>query len=142
MINLDNGPENSSHRTQFMNRIVMFADATGLEIKLVYDPPYHSKYNLIERCWGLLERHWNGTLLNSVETVVEWAGTMTWKGAQPIVRLIETTYDKGVRIAKAPLKPSRADSNATTTSPSTTFSSNLKGSEGPLMAPSQNHESG
>ena len=26
---------------------------------------------------------------------------MTWKGAHPIVRLIETTYDKGVRIAKA-----------------------------------------
>jgi len=100
VINLDNGPENSSHRTQFMNRLVMFADATGLEIKLVYYPPYHSKYNLIERCWGILEQHWNGTLLNSIETVVEWARTMTWKGAHPIVGLIETTYDKGVRIAK------------------------------------------
>ena len=83
-----------------MNRMVMFADATGLEIKLVYYPPYHSKYNLIEHCWGILENHWNGTLLNSVATVVEWARTMTWKGTRPIVRLIETTYDKGVRIAK------------------------------------------
>ena len=101
VINLDNGPENSSHRTQFMNRLVRFADATGLEIKLVYYPPYHSKYNLIERCWGILENHWNGTLLNSVSTVVEWARTMTWKGIHPIVRLIEATYDKGVRIAKA-----------------------------------------
>ena len=100
VINLDNGPENSSHRTQFMNRMVMFADATGLEIKLVYYPPYHSKYNPIEHCWGILENHWNGTLLNSVATVVEWARTMTWKGAHPIVRLIETTYAKGVRIAK------------------------------------------
>jgi hypothetical protein len=100
VINLDNGPENSSHRTQFMNRMVRFADATGLEIKSVYYPPYHSKYNPIERCWGILENHWNGTLLNRVETVVRWARTMTWKGAQPIVRLIETTYDKGVRIAK------------------------------------------
>jgi hypothetical protein len=100
VINLDNGPENSSHRTQFMNRLVMFADSTGLEIKLVYYPPYHSKYNPIERCWGILERHWNGTLLSSVDTVVEWARTMTWKGAHPIVNLIETTYDKGVRIAK------------------------------------------
>jgi transposase len=27
----------------------------------VYYPPYHSKYNLIERCWGILENHWNGT---------------------------------------------------------------------------------
>jgi hypothetical protein len=100
VINLDNGPENSSHRTQFMNRMVIFADATGMEIKLVYYPPYHSKYNHIERCWGILEIHWNGTLLNSVNTVVEWARTMTWKGAHPIVKLIETTYAKGVRIAK------------------------------------------
>jgi len=100
VINLDNGPENSSHRTQFMNRIVMFADATGLEIKLVYYPPYHSKYNPIEHCWGVLESHGNGTLLNRVATVVEWAGTMTWKGVRPIVKLIETTYAKGVRIAK------------------------------------------
>src|SRR4051812_30271972 len=45
VIDLDNGPENSSHRTRFMNRLVMFADATGLEVKLVYDPPYHSKSN-------------------------------------------------------------------------------------------------
>jgi Rhodopirellula transposase DDE domain len=100
VINLDNGPENSSHRTQFMNRMVMFADATELEVKLVYDPPYHSKYNPIEHCWGVLESHWNGTLLNSVATVVGWAGTMTWKGTRPIVKLIETTYHKGVRIAK------------------------------------------
>jgi transposase len=56
----------------------MFADATGLEVKLVYYPPYHSKYNPIEHCWGVLENHWNGTLLNRVATVVEWARTMTW----------------------------------------------------------------
>jgi Rhodopirellula transposase DDE domain len=104
VINLDNGPENSSARTQFMHRMVMFADATRLEVKLVYYPPYHSKYNLIERCWGILEQHWNGTLLNSVTTVVEWARTMTWKGARPIVSLVEKTYDKGVRIAKAAFK--------------------------------------
>jgi len=83
---------------------VRFADATGLEVKLVYYPPYHSKYNLIERCWGILEGHWNGTLLNSVHTVVEWARTMTWNGVQPVVTLIEKTYDKGVRIAKAAFK--------------------------------------
>ncbi len=101
LINLDNGPENSGARTQFLYRLVKFADATGLEVKLVYYPPYHSKYNLIERCWGILESHWNGTLLNSVHTVVEWARTMTWNGTRPVVRLIEKTYDTGVRIANA-----------------------------------------
>ena len=104
VINLDNGPEHSGTRTQFLSRLVKFSDATGLEIKLVYYPPYHSKYNLIERCWGILENHWNGTLLNSVETVVGWARTMTWKGAYPVVHLVEKTYDKGVRIAKAAFK--------------------------------------
>lgn len=104
VINLDNGPENSSARTQFMHRVVMFADATGLEVKLVYYPPYHSKYNLIERCWGILEGHWNGTLLNSVTTVLEWARTMTWKGVCPVVSLLEKSYAKGIRIAKAAFK--------------------------------------
>jgi Rhodopirellula transposase DDE domain len=104
VINLDNGPENSSARTQFLYRLVKFSDDTGLEVKLVYYPPYHSKYNLIERCWGILENHWNGTLLNSIDTVVEWARTMTWKGAHPVVSLVAKTYDTGVRVAKAAFK--------------------------------------
>ena len=99
-IDLDNGPENASCRTQFIKRMVAFADRHQLEIELVYYPPYHSKYNPIERCWGILEQHWNGTLLNSVDTVLEWARTMTWKGVHPIVELLDKTYEKGVRIAK------------------------------------------
>ncbi len=51
VINLDNGPQNSSSRTQFMKRIVEFADKNKLEIVLAYYPPYHSKYNPIERTW-------------------------------------------------------------------------------------------
>ena len=64
VINLDNGPQNSSTRTQFMKRMVEFAERNDFEFVLVYYPPYHSKYNPIERCWGALERHWNGTLLD------------------------------------------------------------------------------
>ena len=100
VITLDNGPENSSVRTQFMNRMVEFADQNNLDIVLVYYPPYHSKYNPIERCWGILEEHWNGTLLNTRETVLQWARTMTWKGMHPIVELLERVYEKGIRIAK------------------------------------------
>jgi len=98
VINLDNGPQNSSHRTQFMKRIVEFADKNNIEIVLAYYPPYHSKYNPIERCWGILENHWNGTLLNSVKTTLEWAKTMTWKGINPVVKLIRTLYERGIRI--------------------------------------------
>lgn len=100
VINLDNGPENSSFRTQFMKRMVEFSDRTGLEILLVYYPPYHSKYNPIERCWGILEAHWSGSLLNTVDTILKWAGTMTWKGIRPVVELVEKTYEKGIRLAK------------------------------------------
>lgn len=104
VINLDNGPQNASHRTQFMKRMVEFADNNDLEIVLAYYPPYHSKYNPIERNWGILENHWNGTLLNSVETTLEWAKTMTWKGLSPVVKLLETVYQKGVGVCKKSFK--------------------------------------
>jgi transposase len=58
---------------------------------------YHSKYNPIERCWGILEEHWNGTLLNTIDTVLEWAKTMTWKGIKPVVKLCDKIYEKGVK---------------------------------------------
>jgi len=100
VIDLDNGPQNASSRTQFMKRMVEFADRNALEIVLVYYPPYHSKYNPIERCWGILEEHWNGTLLDTVDTILQWARTMTWKAVRPMVRLLDKAYDHGVRVAK------------------------------------------
>jgi transposase len=100
VINLDNGPENQSHRTQFLKRLVAFAQQQQLAIKLAYYPPYHSKYNPVERCWGILENHWNGDVLDSVETVVKFAQTMTWKGNHPAVCLLSKLYHTGVRLTK------------------------------------------
>lgn len=100
VINLDNGPQCSSARTQFIKRIVEFSDQNNIEIHLVYYPPYHSKYNPIERCWGVLESHWNGTLLDSALKVMNWTKTMTWKGINPVVKLIEDVYEKGVKLTK------------------------------------------
>ena len=45
LLDLDNGPENNSHRTQFIQRLVQFADENQVNVRLVYYPPYHSKYN-------------------------------------------------------------------------------------------------
>ena len=104
VINLDNGPQNASYRTQFMKRMVEFADNNNLEIVLAYYPPYHSKYNPIERSWGILENHWSGTLLNSIETTLEWAKSMTWKGLNPVVKLLETAYERGVSVSKKMFK--------------------------------------
>jgi hypothetical protein len=104
VINLDNGPENHSRRTQFLKRIVAFAEKTGLRVHLAYYPPYHSKYNPIERCWGILEMHWNGSLMDSIEAVVGFAGSMTWKGKHPVVRVVEATYATGVRLKPGEMK--------------------------------------
>ncbi len=104
LINLDNGPESHSRRTQFMQRLVEFAQRSHLTIRLAYYPPYHSKYNPIERGFGILEQHWNGALLDSVEAVSQFASTMTWKGKHPVVALVTTTYQTGVKLTKKAMK--------------------------------------
>jgi transposase len=100
LLNLDNGPESHSRRTQFLSRLVAFVAQTGIALQLAYYPPYHSKYNPIERCWGRLEQHWNGDLLDSIDTVLAFASSMTWKGKHPTVALITKTYHKGVRLGQ------------------------------------------
>jgi len=99
LLNLDNGPENHSRRTQFMARLVALADEFGLTIDLAYYPPYHSKYNPIERVWGILEQHWNGDLLDSRQTVLRLASTMTYHGFSPTIRFVETLYRTAVRLS-------------------------------------------
>jgi hypothetical protein len=100
LLNLDNGGENSSRRTQFMKRIVDFVENKKIEIELAYYPPYHSKYNPIERVWGVLEKHWNGTLLDSVSKVIGFAKSMTYNGTSPIVTLVDKVYCTGVKLSK------------------------------------------
>jgi transposase len=104
VIHADNSPHLKSSRTQFLRRMIEWADKTGVKIRLVYYPPYHSKYNPIERCWGILETHWNGTLLSSIEKAVKWAGSMTWKGIKPVVHLLEKVYQKGIKVSTDMMK--------------------------------------
>ena len=105
LIDLDNGPEVGSSRTQFMNRLVAFSDRNRLTLELAYHPPYHSKSNRIERCWGILEKHWNGTLLSTIATALEWAKTMTWRGVRPRVHLLDRLYETGVTLTEAAFRP-------------------------------------
>jgi len=100
IINADNGPENSSRRTQFMKRITEFAVKYDLKVILAYYPPYHSKYNPVERVWGALEQHWNGDILDTQEAVLGFAGSMTWKGRNPCVTLVEEIYETGKKVEK------------------------------------------
>ena len=98
VINMDNGPECSGRRSQFLKRMVAFSDITGLTVRMIYYPPYHSKYNGIERYWAGLEKSWNGYLLNTVSVVLNRAANFVWKKVRSVVCLLETTYEKGVKI--------------------------------------------
>lgn len=104
VINLDNGPENNSHRTQFIKRIVDFVYSYAVNIKLAYYPPYHSKYNPIERVWGVLENHWNGEILYSIEKILGLARTMTYNGINPVVELTVESYPTGIKLDKQAMK--------------------------------------
>jgi len=99
-INADNGPENHSRRTQFMNRLVEFAIKNEVNLSLVYYPPYHSKYNPIERVWGVLENHWNGQVLDTVEKALGLAKTMTYNGNNPLIKFVKKTYETGIKLTQ------------------------------------------
>jgi hypothetical protein len=105
VIYLDNGPKNAGNRTQWLVRMIEFCDWSGLEIRLVYYPAYHSKYNPIEHCWGVLEQKWGGTLLNSLKVILQEARRMTWQGQGPVVKRLEGDYPDGVRLSRARMKP-------------------------------------
>lgn len=99
-INADNGPECSGRRTQWLKRLVAMSDSHGITIQLAYYPPYHSKYNPVERLWGVLEKHWRGEILGTVEKTVGLCRSMTYRGIKPRVQKVMKTYKNGVSIAK------------------------------------------
>jgi hypothetical protein len=108
VIYLDNGPNNSGSRTQFLKRVIEFADWSGLRIRLVYYPPYHSKYNPIERCWSSLELKWGGVLLNCLKVILQMALRMRWRGLPPMVKRLEGEYPDGIKLSKKEMKPYEA----------------------------------
>jgi hypothetical protein len=91
VVHRDHGPANHSRRTQCMPRLVAFVQPYQLTVRLAYYPPYPSKYNPIEGGWGILEHHGNGTLLDSIDTVLQCTRTMTWNGTHPVVALVTAT---------------------------------------------------
>lgn len=101
VINQDSGPENQSRRTQYMKRSLEFVALHQVDVRLAYYSPYHGKYNPVERCWGVLEQNWNGSLLSDLQTVVGFAQSMTWRGHSPIVEIVNQTYDTGRRLTQS-----------------------------------------
>ena len=98
MIDLDNGQSSAGNTRRFVRQMVAFAKTINMPVQLVYYPPYHSKYNKVERVWAVLENYWRGLILDTVDNTLKIAGQMTWKGVQPIVRLIDKVYQKGLPV--------------------------------------------
>ena len=65
VIDLDNGPEDHSRRSQFLRRVVAFTRKYRPAIQLACYPPYHGEYDPIERRRGIPEMHRDGSPLDS-----------------------------------------------------------------------------
>jgi hypothetical protein len=47
-----------------------------------------------------MENNWNGSLLDTVKTVLHFAQDMTWKSHHPlVVKMIEKVYPTGVKLS-------------------------------------------
>lgn len=100
ILNMDNGPQQQSYTRQFMKRIQEFTNKANIQIQLAYYPPYHSKYNPVERTLGALEKHWSSEILDTKDKVVGFASSMTWCGKNPKVSVMKKTYETGVKVGK------------------------------------------
>ena len=108
VIYLDNGPNNAGNRTQWLKRLVEFCDRSGLTIRLVYYPAYHSKYHPVEHCWGVLEQKWGATLLNGLKVILQEALRLRWCGQGPTVKRLHGDYPAGVKLTRSQMKPYEA----------------------------------
>lgn len=104
IIFLDNGPENSSRRTLWIKCLIDLAKKYNISIELVYYPPYHSKYNPIERYWARLQLSWNGLIIDTVDKLIETINKVTWKGVKSKATLVTKEYKKGISIDKNDIK--------------------------------------
>ena len=103
VINADNGPENSGSRTQWLRRLAEFSVAHQVIVQLACYPPYHSKYNPVERVFGVLENYWNGDPLLSIDHALGMAAAMTYKGIPPQASL-HPGGCKGTRLTAKAMK--------------------------------------
>lgn len=80
-----------------------FSAHNKVTVQLACYPPYHSKYNPVERVFGVLENYWNGDPLLSVEHALGMAANMTYKGVHPSTSLHDGGT-KGVSVTKKPMR--------------------------------------
>ena len=101
---LDNGTKNSSRRTLWIWSLIMLSIKLNVTIELVYYPPYHSKYNLMEYFGGLLQRSWNSLIIDNLTKLIRAINGTKWHRINAKGILVEEEYFKGQTIDKKELK--------------------------------------
>ena len=96
IIFLDNGPENSGRRKLWLLCLVKLSIKYNIVIDLVYYPPYHSKYNKIERFWARLQIFWNKIVMNSKDKLLDCLNKVTWNGVKCKGEISFVNYQKGI----------------------------------------------
>lgn len=104
VIFLDNGPENSGRRKLWLKSLVDISIKYDIIIKLVYYPPYHSKYNKIERLWARIQICWNKVILDNLDKMIDCLGKITWCGIKCKARLIKDKYEKGTVVTMSEIE--------------------------------------
>ena len=97
----DGGGSNGSRHYIFKEDLQQLADELGIEIRIAHYPPYCSKYNPIEhRLFPHVTRACQGVLFTSVNLVKKLIEkTTTRKGLKVFVKIIETIYQTGRKVA-------------------------------------------
>ncbi len=94
-IKMDNGPESSGVRTQFLKRMVEWVDQIQKPIHLLYFPPYHSKYNHRGALLGDLATYqFSGRLLRRINFAIRNPMGTVKKLAEEVERGLRETHPK------------------------------------------------
>ena len=104
IIFLDNGPENSGKRKLWLKKLTELSIKYNIRIELVYYPPYHSKYNKIERFWARLQLSWNGVVINNLPELVKIMNKVIWNGIKTIAKISLKEYKTGIKVDKDEIK--------------------------------------
>lgn len=78
----------------------------GITLTVAHYPPGTSKWNPIEhRLFSEISKNWAGRPLDTYETMLNYLrGTTTTTGLQVRAQLVETEYEKGIRVSDAQMK--------------------------------------
>ena len=81
-------------------KLVELSIKYNIVINLVYYPPYHSKYNKIERFWARLQMFWNGIIIDTTGKLLDVLNKVTWNNVKCKGLISFKKYEKGIIVSE------------------------------------------